>query len=170
MTFQYQYGHDVQWLHTLDVFLLSNCTITFLCAITSQAGRQDIVILNDRQIRRCYSTLRQRKLKTEWQRSRACSPLTLCMCKQWLTPSLKQSHYKPDMTSVTLAIIRGQDSWPLLVTAHVAIGRSTDSWLAEAYKSRCSFVMLLHVYSIRQLGLFFSCCKLDGEVFLPAEA
>lgn len=108
------------------------CVSLFTClwGMTSPAGWQDIVILNDGQIRSCYSALRQKGRKTVWQQSRMYSPVTLSSYKQWLSPSLKQSHYKLDMASVTLAIIRGQDSWPLLVMVHVVItsliGRGTQ--------------------------------------------
>lgn len=62
--------------------------------------------------------------------------------EQWLAPSLKQSHYKVDMTSVTPAIITGQDSWPLPVAEHVAIRRNAAHWLAVEPRSESRFIML----------------------------
>lgn len=115
-------------------------------AIRSPARWQDIVILSDRQIRSCFSLLRQRGTKTVRQRSSRSSPATLCVYKQWLSPSLKQIHFKLDMTSVTLAIIRGQDSWPLLVTAHVAIRHNAARWLAATPRRRSGFIMLPWFY------------------------
>lgn len=62
--------------------------------------------------------------------------------ERWLAPSLKQSHYKVDMTSVTPAIITGQDSWPLPVAEHVAIRRNAAHWLAVEPRSESCFIML----------------------------
>lgn len=62
--------------------------------------------------------------------------------ERWLAPSLKQSHYKVDMTSVTPAIITGQDSWPLPVAEHVAIRRNAVHWLAVEPRSESCFIML----------------------------
>lgn len=102
--------------------------------------RQDVVRLSDGQIGRCYNVLRQRRLKVVWQRSSARSTVTrrghewwrvlTSGDEWWLGPSLKPSHYKVDMTSVTPAIITGQDSWPLAVVTHVAVRRYAAAWLA----------------------------------------
>lgn len=130
--------------------------------ISSPAGQQDIVMLSDRQIRSCYSILRQRRMKIVWQWSSMCSTVTLRIHEWWLTPSLKQSHYKVDMTSVTLAIITGQDSWPLPVIVHVAIRRNAMHWLALEPRSKSCFIMLPIVSDSKG---FFSCCKLPGVFF-----
>lgn len=68
--------------------------------------------------------------------------------KQWLTPSLKQSHYKLDMTSVTPAIIRGQDSWPLPVVVHVVIRHNATHWLAAEPRSKSCFIMLPTIHCL----------------------
>ncbi len=106
----------MQRLHTF--FLVFSQVHARIC---SPAGWQDIVMLSDRQITSRYSTLRQREMTIVWQWSIMFSTVTPCIHERWLALSLKQSHYKADMTSVTLAIITGQDSWPLPVTVHVEI-------------------------------------------------
>lgn len=143
-------------LFTVVVFLLANVRIC------SPAGGQDIVMLSGRQIRSCYSVLRQRQMKVVWQWSSVCSTVTLHIHKWWLAPSLKQSHYKVDMTSVTSAIITGQDSWPLPVMEHVAIRRNATHWLAVEPRSESCFIMLSIVSDSEG---FFSCCKLPGVFF-----
>lgn len=130
--------HNVQWLHTLYFTLLVFSPVH--AQISS--GQQDIVMLSDRQIRSCYSILRQRGMKIAWQWSSTCSTVTLRVHKRWLTPSLKQSRNKLDMTSVTPAIITGQDSWPLPVMVHVAIRRNTTHWLHAEPRSKTCFIML----------------------------
>lgn len=136
--------------------------------IASPASWQDIVMLSDGQFRSCYSVLRQSRMKIVRQWSSTCSTLTLHVHELWLTPSLKQSHYKLDMTSVTPAIITGQDSWPLPVMAHVVIRSNTTHWFsAEPHERK-----LFHnaVYCIRRWGVFFffswsSCRKLAAVCF-----
>lgn len=76
--------------------------------------------------------------------------------------SLKQTHYKVDMTSVNPAIITGQDSWPLPVMVHVAIRRNATHWLAAESRSKSCFIMPSIVSDSKG---FFSCCKLAGVFF-----
>lgn len=76
--------------------------------------------------------------------------------ERWLAPSLKQSHYKVDMTSVTPAIITGQDSWPLPVMEHVAISRNVTHCLVVEPRSKRCFIMVSIVPDSKG---FVSCCK-----------
>lgn len=141
------------------------CILLRLCFhpfMRSPVGQQDIVMLSDRQIRSCYSILRQRGMKTVWQWSSTCSTVTLRIHQRWLTPSLKQSRNKLDMTSVTPAIITGQDSWPLPVMVHVAIRCNATHWLHAEPRSTTCFIML---YNVADRKGFFSCCKLAGVCF-----
>lgn len=110
--------------------------------IASPAGWQDIVMVSDGQFRSCYSVLRQSRMKIVWQWSSTCSTVTLHVHELWLTPSLKQSHYKLDMTSVTPTIITGQDSWPLPVMVHVVIRSNTTHWFSAEPTSESCFIML----------------------------
>lgn len=82
--------------------------------------------------------------------------------------SLKQTHYKVDMTSVNPAIITGQDSWPLPVMVHVAMRRNGTHWLAAEPRSKSCFIML-SIVSDRKTG-FFSCCKLAAVFFFKKKS
>lgn len=174
--FFFKMGYDRRSLLTERCFhfplMITMCSGYTLCIFTlfvfslvhvrtsSPAGRQDIVMLSDGQIRSCYSALHQRRTRIVWQWSSMCSTVTLRVHQRWLTLSLKQSHYKVDMTSVTAAIITGQDSWPLAVTAHAAIRRNTARRLAAEPTEQKLFHNAASIVSDSED--FFSRCTLAG--------
>lgn len=129
-------------------FALQQADRTLLCWVTDRSEVVTVYCVRD-EWRLCDS-------------DPVCSTVTLRTHERWLAPSLKQSHYKVDMTSVTSAIITGQDSWPLPVMEHVAIRRNATHWLAVEPRSESCFIMLSIVSDSKG---FFSCCKLPGVFF-----
>ena len=143
------------------VFLLRLCFLSFMWEL--------VVRQTDRTLL-CWVTDRSQAVtvycvRGEWK---SCDSDPVCV-QQWPcvhtsgdSLSLKQTHYKVDMTSVNPAIITGQDSWPRPVTVHVAMRRNVTPWLAAEPRSKSRFIMLSIVSDRKG---FFSCCKL-AAVFL----
>lgn len=131
--------------------------------ISSPAGRRDIVILSDRQIRSCFSILRQRGTEN-------CVTVIHYVFNSDPTYTRAMTHSviktKPLQTWHDICH-PGHHHRSGLLTSPCHSACSDQKWRNSLIGCRAQEQKLFHnaVYCIRQLGFFFSCCKLAGVCF-----